>query len=82
MLKLDAEGHFEWVFSQGALDVGTHGRWRREGDRVLLMSEPPPETIVCCIAHFKDLPVAILPDALEMELPGGKLRYESESKAE
>lgn len=39
-LELMPEGRFRWFFSTGALDLGAEGRWRREGDAVLLDTEP------------------------------------------
>ena len=76
-LRLEAGGRFQWAFSQGALDVATEGRWRREGDKIILTSEQPQESIFCCLANFSDLPLAILPAALEMEWQGEKLRYDA-----
>ena len=49
-LLLRDDGSFEWFFSYGALDLGARGKWKREGDTVVLhvdeMGYPPqmPET--------------------------------------
>lgn len=33
-------GRFEWYFSQGSLDLVAAGAWRREGERLVLTSDP------------------------------------------
>ena len=49
-LRLRDDGSFEWFFTYGALDLGARGKWKREGDTVVLhvdeMGYPPqmPET--------------------------------------
>ena len=49
-LLLRDDGSFEWFFTYGALDLGARGKWKREGDTVVLdvddMGYPPqmPET--------------------------------------
>lgn len=39
-LELGADGRFRWGFSYGALDMTAEGRWRRDGDAVVLDTEP------------------------------------------
>lgn len=39
-LELMPEGRFRWFLSYGALDLSAEGRWRRDGDAVLLDTEP------------------------------------------
>lgn len=39
-LELERDGRFAWIFSMGALDLVAHGRWRRDGDAVILDSDP------------------------------------------
>jgi hypothetical protein len=41
-LELGADGRFRYGLSYGALDEQAEGRWRREGNRVLLTTDPPP----------------------------------------
>ncbi|MFN3371750.1 MAG: hypothetical protein ACK4Z0_09520 [Sphingomonadaceae bacterium] len=41
-LELTADGRFRWAFTMGALDEMAEGRWRREGNRLLLTTEPAP----------------------------------------
>ena len=49
-LLLRDDGSFEWSFTYGALDLGAGGKWKREGDTVVLdvddMGYPPqmPDT--------------------------------------
>lgn len=38
--KLDSNGQFQFFFSYGALDRQAKGTWQKEGDRILLSSEP------------------------------------------
>lgn len=40
-LRIGPGDRFEWAFSQGALDLVAEGRWTREGDALLLTSDPP-----------------------------------------
>jgi len=40
--KLDADGKFEFFFSQGALDRYASGQWKQEGDLVVFNSKPRP----------------------------------------
>lgn len=40
--KLDADGGFEFFFSQGALDRYASGQWKQEGTRVIFNSKPRP----------------------------------------
>ena len=40
-LILQPDGRFRWMFTTGALDMSAEGRWRREGNDVLLDTEPP-----------------------------------------
>ena len=42
-LLLREDGRFEWMLAYGALDQMAQGTWRRDGDRVLLRADPPPE---------------------------------------
>ena len=42
-LDLRADGRFNWMFTAGALDLTAEGRWRRDGNDVLLDTEPPVE---------------------------------------
>lgn len=39
-LRLQADGRYQWYFSQGALDVSSDGKWVREGGSILLTSDP------------------------------------------
>ncbi|MDQ8756880.1 tetratricopeptide repeat protein [Sphingosinicella sp. LHD-64] len=39
-LELGEDGRFRWGFSYGALDMIAEGRWRRDGDAVVLDTEP------------------------------------------
>jgi hypothetical protein len=39
-LMLKPDGRFQWYLTYGALDESAEGRWQREGDRVLLTTEP------------------------------------------
>lgn len=41
-LELGADGRFRYGFTYGALDEQAEGRWRLEGNRVLLTTEPTP----------------------------------------
>lgn len=43
-LDLGADGRFEYWLSYGAMDETSSGRWRREGNRIVLTSDPftPP----------------------------------------
>jgi len=41
-LQLLADGTFRYGFSYGALDEQAQGRWRREGNRILLTTDPTP----------------------------------------
>ena len=49
-LLLRDDGSFEWFFTYGALDLGARGKWKREGETVVLdvddMGYPPqmPDT--------------------------------------
>jgi hypothetical protein len=36
------DGHFAYALAYGALDEQAEGRWRREGDRIYLTTEPKP----------------------------------------
>lgn len=81
-LRLTPDGQFEWAWSQGALDVETSGRWRREGDQLILTSTAPASSIFCCLAHFQDLRLVIQARAVEMDWNGEKLRYEAEDLAD
>lgn len=42
-LRLEEDGRYQWYFSQGALDLRSTGRWVRDGDRILLSSDPVRE---------------------------------------
>jgi hypothetical protein len=42
-LQLGADGRFRYAFTYGALDEQAEGRWRREGDRILLTTDPTPQ---------------------------------------
>jgi hypothetical protein len=76
-LRLTPDGRFAWAWSQGAIDLQTEGRWRREGDRLLLDSEAPEASVFCCRAYFKTLPLTIGPRMLELRWGGETLRYEA-----
>ena len=76
-LRLTPDARFAWGWSQGALDLRTAGRWRREGDLLLLTSEAPDATTFCCLAHFRELPLVIGPRTLELRWGGETLRYEA-----
>ena len=76
-LRLTPDGRFAWAWSQGALDLQTEGRWRREGDRLLLTSEAPEATVFCCRAHFQALPLKVGTRSLDLEWGGETLRYEA-----
>lgn len=39
-LELGEDGRFRWGFSYGALDMMAEGRWRRDGDAIVLDTEP------------------------------------------
>lgn len=41
-LELLADGRFRYGLSYGALDEQAEGRWRRDGNRILLTTEPTP----------------------------------------
>ena len=41
-LELTADGRFRYGLSYGALDEQAEGKWRLEGNRVLLTTDPPP----------------------------------------
>jgi hypothetical protein len=41
-LELKADGSFEYALEQGALDEYASGRWRRDGARLLLTTQPKP----------------------------------------
>ncbi|SMF69432.1 hypothetical protein [Allosphingosinicella indica] len=41
-IELRADGRFRWMFTQGALDLDAVGRWRADGDRIVLDSDPKP----------------------------------------
>jgi hypothetical protein len=41
-LVLHADGRFDYAMAEGALDQESSGRWTREGNRVLLTTEPKP----------------------------------------
>ncbi len=43
-LELAPDGRFRWGFSYGALDLTAEGRWRRDGDAVVLDTEPSVAT--------------------------------------
>ena len=40
-MELRPDGRFQWFFTTGALDLRAEGRWRQDGDDVLLDTEPP-----------------------------------------
>lgn len=40
-LELGADGRFHWMLAYGALDKEARGRWRRDGDRLLLTTDQP-----------------------------------------
>ncbi len=42
-LELGADGRFRYALSYGALDEQAEGRWRLEGGRVLLTTDPAPK---------------------------------------
>lgn len=42
-LQLGADGRFRYGFSYGALDEQAEGRWRQEGNRILLTTDPAPK---------------------------------------
>jgi hypothetical protein len=46
-LELEADGRYRWFYSQGALDLSSEGQWTREGDAVILTSDPvtPPSFV-------------------------------------
>lgn len=41
-IELRDDGRFRWMFTQGALDLDAAGRWRADGDRIVLDSDPKP----------------------------------------
>jgi hypothetical protein len=41
-LALKADGSFDYALAAGALDEAASGRWRRQGDRIRLTTEPKP----------------------------------------
>lgn len=42
-LELQAGGRFRYAFTYGALDEQASGRWRQDGNRVLLTTDPTPK---------------------------------------
>lgn len=52
-LRLDPDGGFEYGLTVGSLDERARGRWKREGERIVLVSEPRPT------------PPSIAPDRIE-----------------
>jgi hypothetical protein len=42
-LELKADGRFRYAFTYGALDEQAEGRWRLDGNRVLLTTDPTPK---------------------------------------
>jgi hypothetical protein len=40
-IELLPDARFEFFFSYGAMDLGATGRWRREGDDIVLDTDPP-----------------------------------------
>jgi len=42
-LELQVGGRFRYAFTYGALDEQAEGRWRRDGNRVLLTTDPTPK---------------------------------------
>jgi len=43
-LLLKPDGRFQWMMAYGALDQFAQGRWQRDGERVLLQSDPVGKT--------------------------------------
>jgi hypothetical protein len=41
-IELTADGRFRYALTYGALDERAEGRWLREGERILLRTEPKP----------------------------------------
>lgn len=41
-LELQPGGRFRYAFTYGALDEQAEGRWRQDGTRILLTTDPPP----------------------------------------
>jgi hypothetical protein len=50
-LELSADGRFRYALAYGALDERAEGRWRREGARILLSTEPRPRPPVFALAE-------------------------------
>jgi hypothetical protein len=44
-LELEPGGRYRWFYSQGALDLSSEGRWRLEGNAVIIEGDPvqPPQ---------------------------------------
>ena len=81
--KLDSSGRFQFFFSYGALDRQASGSWQKEGDRLILNSEPkgvqdfllagsktnPDKQVTILIT---DAPQQILPYVIAMVRSKGK----------
>lgn len=66
-LDLRADGRFDYWLSYGAVDETSSGRWRREGNRILLTSDPftPPRI---ALARREQASTNI---ALRLDVPDG-----------
>lgn len=52
-LELTADGRFRYGLSYGALDEQAEGRWRLEGNRILLTTDPPPRPPEWTLVHVE-----------------------------
>lgn len=74
-LELAADGRFRYGLSYGALDEAGEGRWVREGNRILLTTEPawtPPAFEPVSAARSAEFPLRVQvtgPDGSRMSWP-------------
>lgn len=74
-LELTADGRFRYGLSYGALDEAGEGRWVRDGDRILLTTEPawtPPAFEPVSAARSAEFPLRVQvtgPDGNRMSWP-------------
>jgi len=74
-LELTADGHFRYGLSYGALDEAGEGRWVRDGNRILLTTEPawtPPVFEPVSAARTSEFPLRVQvtgPDGSRMSWP-------------
>ncbi|MBB4630923.1 hypothetical protein [Sphingosinicella soli] len=74
-LELTADGRFRYGLTYGALDEAGEGRWVRNGNRILLTTEPewkPPEFVPVSAARNPEMPLRVqvtAPDGTPMGWP-------------